>query len=171
MKVKILKVELNQLAGADIKEGRKITLPSIHDGWNFNFDKHSIRTPYSSTYVLITEETPDVIEGCLIFAMINNEIPHMAFVEVAPHNLATPKRYDLVAGCLIAYAFKLSLIKEKGPYKGYLTFEVGEASNEKREKLIKLYNQKYKARRISDTKLIIVDEDGESLIKEYLAHE
>ena len=111
MKIKVLKVVTGALVGAQIITGDKIQLPSMQTGWRFNFDKHSQLLAHAETYVLITDETPDITEACLIFQMIDNKIPYMAFLEVAPHNRLHPKRYDFLAGCLIAYAFRLSVIK------------------------------------------------------------
>ena len=67
MNIKILKVSTNELIDARIEAGKKVQLSSIHTGWRFNFDKRSRDTAHSFTYVLVTEEEPDIIEGCLIF--------------------------------------------------------------------------------------------------------
>ncbi len=123
MKVRILKVETGEPANAAIEKSSRRALPSLHDeGWRFNFARLSRKTPNSSTYVLVTEETPHVIEGCLIFQMLDEEIPYGAYLEVAPHNKGNQKKYDHVAGCLIAYAFQLSLDKGEGHYKGSALF-------------------------------------------------
>lgn len=53
--------------------------------------------------------------------------PYMAYIEIAPHNKGEKKKYDLVAGCLIAFACRLSFIHGKGDYKGWLAFDVQEA--------------------------------------------
>ena len=70
MKLKILKKETNVLVDAEIFDSKsiKINLPSITDGWRFNFKKNSQIKGYE-TYALICEETPEIIEGCLIFEM------------------------------------------------------------------------------------------------------
>ena len=102
MKIKILKVSTDELVGAVIVDGIQVPLPSIHTGWRFNFDKHSVELANATTYVLVTDETPEIIEGCLIFQMIDKKVPYMAFVEVAPHNRENPKRYKYVSGCLIS---------------------------------------------------------------------
>ena len=81
----------------------KSKLPSIYDGWRFNFRKHSKRKDFE-TYVLTTNKTPEVIEGCLIINTKSQYEVYMAFVEVAPHNRGNEKRYERVAGCLIAFA-------------------------------------------------------------------
>jgi hypothetical protein len=168
MKVKLLDNENCEIE-SEILEGQKVKLPSIHDGWRFNFNKHS-KSANTFTYALVTIETPDVIEGCLIYKMLDQNEPYMAFVEVAPHNKGSDKQYDLVAGCLIAYACRLSFIHGQGPYKGWLAFDVQEESKEAEEKLMKLYSSKYKAKRFEKTTtMYIMPEDGESLIKTYLS--
>ena len=45
---------------------------------------------------------------------VDTRSPHqvyMAFVEVAPHNRGDEKKYERVAGCLIAFACRQSFIK------------------------------------------------------------
>jgi hypothetical protein len=100
---------------------------------------------------------------CLIF--------YMSFIEVAPHNKGKEKEYDFVAGCLIAYACKLSFIEGKNHHEGYLTFDVMEADENDQFKLMAMYSKKYKACRvpfISDTTMIIKPQDAMLLIEEYL---
>ena len=168
MNVKILRVSTDDLVGASIVGGEAVALPSIHTGWRFNFDKHSKSLANARTYILVADETPDIIEGCLIFQMLDKKIAYMAFVEVAPHNRSDPKKYEYVAGCLIAFAFKQSVIRGKGHYKAQLFFDVQEQSKEDEEKLIAIYRYKYNARRMGGTRLVIIDEGGYDLIEKYL---
>ena len=126
MKVKILKIEAGKLVNAEILEGEKFSLPSLQEGWRFNFPKHA-KDKGAFTYVLVSEETPPIIEGCLIYKMRRGLEPYMAYIEIAPHNKGEKKKYDLVAGCLIAFACRLSFIHGKGDYKGWLAFDVQEA--------------------------------------------
>jgi hypothetical protein len=143
----------------------KNQLPSINDGWRFNFSKHAKGNNYE-TYILTTHATPEIIEGCLI---INTEVQfqiYMAFVEVAPHNRGNQKKYDKIAGCLIAFACRQSFIKDK---EGYLAFDVLEEKKEDEVKLMKLYSQKYNAVRLyNSTTMIILPEGSEKLINEFL---
>lgn len=60
----------------------------------------------------------------------------MAYIEVAPHNRGIDKKYDLVAGCLIAYACRLSFIHGKDAYKGWLAFDVQEEDPKEEKKLM-----------------------------------
>jgi len=167
MNVKILEVSTDELKDALIRKGNKSELPSLHENWRFNFVKHS-KLPYSTAYVLVAEETPTVVEGCLIFQMKNKIVPYMAYVEVAPHNKGTSKIYDFVAGCLIAFAFKQSLAQAKGDYKGQLFFDVKEEKEEDTKKLMTLYSKKYYAKLLDEKTMVIIDDDGDRLIQEYL---
>jgi hypothetical protein len=167
MKVKILKAETNEFVSAYIKESANIRLPSVSGGWRFNFHKHA-KTKGSNTYILITEKTPGIIEGCMIYKMIDDKDPYMAYIEVAPHNRGKEKEYDLVAGCLIAYAARLSFILGQDYYKGWLAFDVREEKEDDQKKLMALYSKKYGARLFDKTTMYILPEDGEKLIEKYL---
>ena len=167
MNVKILKVSSGELTDAFIRI-RGIRLPGLQKGWRFAFDRQIKRLPYAIAYVLVAEETPDVIEGCLIFQMKEKTIPYMAFLEIAPHNKGDEKKYVYVAGCLIAFAFKQSLIQGKGHYKGWLTFDVSEEDEGNQIKLMALYSKKYGAVKVDETQMYIIDEAGDALIEKYL---
>ncbi|TPG42045.1 hypothetical protein [Flavobacterium pectinovorum] len=169
MNVKILKIDENSLIDAKISDVKsvKINLPSITDGWRFNFKKHSKEVGHE-TYVLVSKETPDVIEGCLIFEMKKKVEPYMAYVEIAPHNKGLNKRYEKVAGCLIAFACRLSFIKANEPYRGYLVFDVMEEDKSDEVKLMAMYSTKYNALRYGEATMIIPPAGGEKLITEFL---
>jgi hypothetical protein len=169
MKVKILKVATAEEVAALIKKGKVAEMPSIQQDWRFNFDKELKKLKNATGYLLVTEDTPDVIEGCMIFQLRDKKEPYMAFVEVAPHNKKDKKRYDRVAGCLIAYAYQLSLTEGWEHFKGYLQFDVMEQDKEDEKKLMSVYSSKYHAQHIKDTTtMVIVDEAGDTLIAEYL---
>ena len=101
-----------------------------------------------------TDEETNAIEIELLEASVENMGPH--------------KKLDHIAGCLIAFAFKQSLIQGKGDYKALLTFDVKEESQENTDKLMAVYSKKYNALRVDETTMYIMDEAGHSLIKEYL---
>ncbi|NML20667.1 hypothetical protein HHL16_07265 [Pseudoflavitalea sp. G-6-1-2] len=168
MKIKILRVSINELVEAIIRKGDLEELPSIHTGWRFNFDKHARKLSYARAYVLVCEDTPELIEGCMIFQMKDKTIPYMAFLEVAPHNKGANKKHDHVAGCLIAHACKISLKEAKGDYIGALVFDVMERLEEDQQKLMKLYTEKYHANAVDNHTMIILPEAAAALINEYL---
>jgi len=167
MKVKILELESKSEVKSQIYlvTKNKSKLPSINDGWRFNFSKNSKGKNFE-TYILTTNKTPEIIEGCLI---INTKSPHqvyMAFVEVAPHNRGNKKRYDKVAGCLIAFACRQSFISGQ---EGFLAFDVLEEKEENQKKLMNMYSRKYNAVRLDDsTTMIILPDGSERLINEFL---
>lgn len=166
-KVKLLRVASENLVNGVIRKGKLKEMPSMQTGWQFNFDKH-IKLPNSKTYVLVTEDSPETIEGCVVFQMQDKIVPYLAYVEIAPHNKGKPKRFDYVAGCLIAYACKLSFVNGKGHHQGFLTFDVKEENKVDEIKLMELYSTKYKALRIDKTTMLIVPQKGRSLIQLYL---
>ena len=143
----------------------KSKLPSINEGWRFNFSKRSKKKDFE-TYILTTLRNTERIEGCLILNTKSDYEVYMAFIEVAPHNRGKNKKFDKVAGCLIAFACRQSFIKGKG---GYLAFDVLEERKKDEIKLMKTYNQKYKAVRFQEsTSMIILPEGSEKLINEFL---
>ncbi|WP_242457667.1 hypothetical protein [Pedobacter sp. BS3] len=93
----------------------------------------------------------------------------MAYIEIAPHNKGEKRRYDSVAGCLIAYACRLSFIHGTNDYKGWLAFDVMEEDKKDEIKLMALYCQKYGALKWGETTMVIAPETGEKLINEYLS--
>lgn len=170
MNVKILKIEGNALVDAKISDSKllKVNLPSLHNGWRFDFNKHSKKKDFK-TYVLVSEETSEKIEGCLTFHMRDKVEPYMAYVEIAPHNRGDVKEYDNVAGCLIAFACRLSFINGEGDFEGYLAFDVLEEDKEDETKLMALYSTKYSAFRIGETTTMLIPPVGsKKLIDEFL---
>lgn len=169
MRVKILKLDGNVLVDAEILDAKavRIDLPSLVNGWRFNFKKHAKNKGYE-TYVLVREETPDIVEGCLIFEIKESIEPYMAFVEIAPHNKGEEKEFEKVAGCLIAFACRLSFLKGDDVYRGWLAFDVLEEEKENEIKLMALYSKKYHALKYGETTMVIPPDGGEKLINEFL---
>ena len=169
MDVKILKIEGNTLVDAKISNSKllKVSLPSVVDGWRFNFNKHSKNKNFQ-TYVLVSKENSIRIEGCLTFEMKDKVEPYMAYIEVAPHNRGTVKEYDNVAGCLVAFACRLSFINGEGDFQGWLAFDVMEANKTDEIKLMAVYSTKYNALKFGDTSMIIPPVGGQKLIDEFL---
>ena len=87
---------------------------------------------------------------------------------IAPHNKGTIKEYDNVAGCLIAYACRLSFTKGKGDFTGWLAFDVMEEDKNDEIKLMAMYSQKYNALRFRETTMVIPPQGGQKLIDEFL---
>lgn len=168
MKVKLLNATTGQTVIASIIVPRDIPLPSLTDGWKFNFRKHS-RLQGSQTYILTCAETPGVIEGCLIFMMRDQVEPYMSYVEISPHNQGRNRQYNYVAESLIAFACRLSFIQGSEAFKGWLTFDVLEEKKVNAIRLMTLYCRKYGALRFGETTtLVIPPEAGEKLIDTFL---
>ncbi|GAB3024201.1 hypothetical protein GCM10027051_31060 [Niabella terrae] len=169
MKVKIIRIKDGQeIDGQIIQAGAKTPLPSLTDGWRFNF-KSNTRKEKLITYVLICDESPTIIEGCLSFKMRDQHEPYMSYIEIAPHNKYKDRKYDDVAACLIAFACRLSFIHGEGDFKGWLTFDVKEQRQQDETKLMALYCEKYGALRFGHTTTMCISpEQGEKLIKEFL---
>ncbi len=168
MKVTLVNTTNRLTVNASIIPPGDIPLPSMTDGWRFNFRRHS-RLPGAQTYVIVCEETPVIIEGCLIFKMRDQVEPYISFVEISPHNQGENRQYNHVAECLIAFACRLSFIHGSGAFKGWLAFDVLEENKENEIRLMTLYCRKYGALRIGKTTtLVIPPEAGENLMDTFL---
>ncbi len=81
----------------------------------------------------------------------------MDLVEIAPQNVGQKnKRYDYVAGCLIAFACRESF-KLTSNYQGFLTFE-------SKTKLMAWYKTHYYAQVAMGQKMFIEPAGGHNLI-------
>jgi hypothetical protein len=169
MNVVIRELTKAELKEALIREGAGKELPSMHDNWNFNFASQLKKLSHAKAYVLVTEENPQVIEGCMIFQWKEKVMPYISYLETAPYNRGPEKKHDDVAGCLIAFACRLSLASKDENHQGYLTFDVMEQNPKDEQKLIQIYSEKYGARRIGGTTtMIITPDEGERLMIKYL---
>jgi len=133
------------------------SIPLKKDGWKFNWKQLS---KSGKIYVLRTMDSPHSIEGALCLR-IEYEMLIMDALELAPHNVGhKDKRYDYVAGCLIAFGCRESF-KITGEYRGFLTFV-------SKTKLIRWYAEKYGAELALGQRLYIDWDKGEELIEKYL---
>lgn len=150
---------MNVLVQSEIVPMDSKTAPLKKDGWNFNW-RNTLKEKNSKTYILRTINSPEQIEGAL-HLKFEYDMLIMDVLEIAPHNIGSEnKRYDYVAGCLIAFACRESFQIE-GEYKGFLTF-VSKTS------LIKWYQEKYGAELALGQRMFIDWENGEKLIEKYL---
>ncbi len=133
------------------------SLPLKKDGWQFNWRKLA---SIGHTYVLASRNTPNSVEGALCLSMKSGML-FMEALELAPHNVGHKhKRYDHVAGCLIAYACRESF-KTEGEYEGFLGFV-------SKTELIHWYVEKYGAKVALGQRMYFDPEIGDHLVKEYL---
>jgi hypothetical protein len=163
MLIKLFEVETGQEVEATISKLRPSEAPLKKDGWNFNW-RGLHRTDGSSFFKITLNDSPDQIEGLLMLSVYFGEMVYMNNLELAPRNIGKGKKYDWVAGCLIAYGCRFSLEEGKGNYQGYLTFE-------SKTELIPLYAQKYGAIRTMGQKMFIDIDQGERLMDQYLRND
>lgn len=154
----ILDVANKKLLEVDIVPATSKEIPLKKDGWNFNWRK-LFKDNNTRTFVLRTKDESLNIEGILLLK-VDNEMLIMDLIEIAPHNIgSTNKKYDYVAGCLIAFACRESF-KIDGNYKGFLTFF-------SKSDLIELYSNKYGATQALGQRMYIDPNKGLKLIDEY----
>jgi len=157
--VYILDVKNDQLVKAEIVVPEPNEIPLKKDGWNFNW-RELTKENNSKIFILRTIELNPTVEGALQLK-IENDMLIMNTLEIAPHNIGRKnKKYDYVAGCLIAFACKESF-KLKSAYKGFLTFMA-------KTSLMKWYSKKYGASIGLGQRMYIDSESGLKLINEYL---
>lgn len=157
--VYILDVINDKLVKAEIVVPEQNEIPLKKDGWNFNWRQLS-KDKNSRMFVLRTIGLNPSVEGALQLK-VENEMLIMNDLEIAPHNIGRKnKKYDYVAGCLIAFACKESF-KLKGAYKGFLTFM-------SKTSLMQWYSKKYGAKVGLGQRMYIDSENGLKLIQEYL---
>jgi len=154
----ILDIVNNKLVEAEIKPLTKADTPLKKDGWNFNW-RQLTKNENTKSYVLKMLNTSKTVEGALLLR-IEEEMLIMDVLEIAPHNIGKNKKYDYVAGTLIAYACKESF-KIEGNYKGFLTFV-------SKTNLIDWYIEKYGAELALGQRMFIDWENGQRLIEKYL---
>lgn len=168
MKVKVIHRKTKVIKNALIKEAKSTELPSIQEGWNFNFPRNLSKLSDAKAYVLVLEENQSKPLGCLIFQMLNGNRAYIAYLESSPENIGEEKEFERIAGCLIAFSFKQSLILGQGDFQGYLELDVSEKKLENEIKLMSNYSTKYGFQRISKTGMCLCDDYGHQLIEEYL---
>jgi len=155
----LLDIQANTLVESEIVKATSKDMPLKKDGWNFNW-KSTIKKKDTETFILRLKSNPSSIQGVLHLRKLD-EMLIMDLVEIAPHNIGQKdKRYDYVAGCLIAFACRESF-KLESNYKGFLSFEL-------KTNLIKWYSEKYYAKIAMGQKMYIDSNDGLRLIEEYL---
>jgi hypothetical protein len=106
-------------------------------------------------------QSPEKAEGMVMFTLFDFGLLYMDCIEVSPANYGTKGRYDMVAGCLLAFGCFLARDLGNGSYKGFLQFTSKTA-------LIALYVNKYGAAPAGGQKLFFSDAVGKKLIDTYL---
>ncbi len=156
--VYILEKNSNRLLEAKIVLAEKNEIPLKKDGWNFNWRQLS-KEGETRLYILKLIRSDRSVEGAMLLKIAEGMLI-MDVLEVAPYNIRKTKRYDYVAGSLIAFACRESF-KLEGNYKGFLTFV-------SKTELIDWYIEKYGAELALGQKMFIDWENGNKLIEKYL---
>lgn len=167
MKILILEVSSGESVKALIRSGMLSELPSHLQNWHFNFAKKA-KEKGKSAYVLVKEESPTILEGCIIFSLHEVLGPFLDLLEVAPHNKGKAGKYKRVSGCLIAYACGLSFEKGKFEDKGILTFKAMGKEQASSIKLEEYYRERYGALMNPLGFMEIHPDCSRSLMEEYL---
>jgi len=155
----ILDLLTQTLIDVEIVRGTSKDMPLKKDGWSFPW-KSAIKQKDTEIYILRLKSNPSSIQGVLQLKKYQGMLI-MDSVEIAPQNIGRKnKRYDYVAGCLIAFACRESF-KLESNYKGFLSFE-------SKNNLINWYQEKYYAVIAMHRKMYIEPENGQKLIDEYL---
>ena len=160
MRPLLLDIKTKELRAAQIIEVGSREMPLKKDGWQFTW-RRLAKTEGAMFYKITLEETPNLLEGIIMLTMMYDETLYMNNIEVAPHNYGTSGQYENVAGCLLAFACRMSQAKGNGHYKGFLTFD-------SKTQLISLYENKYGATRALGQKMFFTPEAGDLLIERYL---
>ena len=161
MKVFIEKTATGHKIEAQILPASKRNMPLKKDGWQFNWRELARENEEAMFFKLVIDETPDIVEGMLMLSIAYGEMVQMNNVEIAPYNIGREKKYDLVAGCLIAFACNMSFAKGKNNYLGFLSFE-------SKTVLMSLYQYKYGATPAMGQRMFFDKQAGLDLIKKYL---
>ena len=149
----------NKLVESEIVPIDPHLIPLKKDGWKFNWKKIA-KEQNGQTYILRTINSPMQVEGAILLKVESNMLV-MDALEIAPQNFGQiNKRYDNVAGCLIAFACRESF-KITGAYSGFLTFV-------SKTKLINWYTEKYGAELALGQRMFIDWETGNDIIEKYL---
>ncbi|MBI5914404.1 MAG: hypothetical protein HY842_03445 [Bacteroidetes bacterium] len=137
MKVSVKDTLSGNLIAAEIKAARLADMPLKKDGWQFNW-RELCKKSGATFFKLTLENSAQKVEGMLMLTLQDGGMLYMDCLEVAPKNYGSKGQLDFVAGCLLAYACKLSKEIGKPPYDGYLSFE-------SKTVLIEMYQKKYGA--------------------------
>jgi hypothetical protein len=161
MKVRLKDTISGILVEAEITVTGLSDMPLKKDGWNFNWRQLYQEHIGTMLFKLTLEDSPKQVEGMLMLTLQGNGLLYMDCVEVAPHNYGSKGRYDLVAGCLLAYGCLMGKEHGKEQYEGYLSFE-------SKTVLIEMYQEKYGATWAMGQRMFFSPEAGIKLIELYL---
>ena len=109
------------------REYRKVKVDSLEKGDQkkirqsdqFEFDWKVEKKKKNDLYKLYLLDEKDEILGLLSLKDVKSELRiHINLIEISSNNIGRGKKYDRIAGCLIAYACQLSFDKS---YDGFVS--------------------------------------------------
>lgn len=153
----ILESKSKKLIKCSIKKLSTDNLPQKKDGWHFNW-RQALKDSPKSTYVLVDKPT-NQIHGALQLKQDEGMLI-MELIELSPKNIGKKRKFQNVAGCLIAFACR-EAVKIKTDYRGYLTFV-------SKTELLEWYITQYLATQTIGQRMYIDPISGNKLIKKYL---
>jgi len=125
------------------------------NGWRFDW-RYEFSHSNRQVYKLVTEESPNVIQGMASFERRENFV-YMHLIESSPFNIGKSKKYLGVSCNLVAYG--CNLLKWFG-FGGVLSFD-------SKTTLVAHYEKTLGAVRISERRMVIFEEEAEILINKY----
>lgn len=152
----ILEIKSKKLVTAKIVPANKSNIPKLEDGWNFNW-KGALKQKNTNLFILVN--LMDEVQGAISLKNDGGMLI-MDILELSPTNIGKNKKYNYVAGCLIAFACRKA-ISLRTDYKGFLVFI-------SKTDLVELYKNKYYATQTIGQRMYIDPNSGEKLIEEYL---
>jgi hypothetical protein len=156
MEIQLKDIVNNKLIEAIILPAALKDMPT-----NWNFEWKELFRAGGMFFKLVLKKTPGISEGIIMLSIADSQMVYINNIESAPHNIGDGKKYDNVAGCLLAYACKLSFEYGRKGYHGFVSFD-------SKTKLIQLYRDKYGALHIGGQKMYFSPQAGKSLINKYL---
>ncbi len=160
MQIYLLETQTGKNVPALILKAERQDMPLKKDGWNFTW-RNLYKDRNAVFYKLVLEETPNMVEGLIMISLLNEEMVYLNNIELAPHNIGNGKRYDYIAGCLIAYGCMHAHEQGKGNYHGYACFD-------SKTELIAHYRDKYGAEQTIGQRMYYSPNTGLKLVKKYL---
>lgn len=123
-------------------------------GWNSNWVSEVERV---EVFKLVPLALPGSIHGLIALARRQDHV-EVTLLECSPENVGSGKRFDRIAGCLLAFAVRLSLSLGFG---GYLVLKA-------KTRLINTYKTKYGFERLGQShRMILAPPATAKLIAEY----
>ncbi len=145
---KLEEAEISQIAGGD----EKIIKSSKQFKFNWKLEKEN------DIYKIYLVDNEDTILGLISLIDIPAELRiHINLIEVSFENVGKEKKYDWIAGCLIAFACAMSIEKAYGGFVSLIP----------KTKLINHYCKKYGFKQFG-RQLAVDNQESVDLVKKYL---